>query len=145
MQSIPFLCATYYFQKYKYTLSVGKPCYFRLKSTTSRSLLWTKHKMEDSLFAAGLSLLSLLSGEPDPTTFTWGRSCSPWETYKFNFLFTNNNIPTGAGEMAQWLRASIFLPEVLCSFPSNAIWLTAICNGIWCPLLMCLKTATVYS
>jgi hypothetical protein len=37
------------------------------------------------------------------------------------------------------------LPQVLSSFPATTWWLTNICNGIWCPLLVCLKTATVYS
>jgi hypothetical protein len=30
-------------------------------------------------------------------------------------------------------------------FPATTWWLTTICNGIRCPLLVCLKTATVYS
>ena len=52
----------------------------------------------------------------------------------------------GAGEMAQWLRALTALPEVLSSIPSNSVqFCTTICNGIWCPLLVCLKRATVYS
>jgi hypothetical protein len=29
-------------------------------------------------------------------------------------------------------------------FPATTWWLTTICNGIWCPLLVCLKTATVH-
>jgi len=29
-------------------------------------------------------------------------------------------------------------------FPATTWWLTTICSEIWCPLLMCLKTATVY-
>jgi hypothetical protein len=28
--------------------------------------------------------------------------------------------------------------------PATTWWLTTICNEIWCPLLVCLKTATVY-
>jgi hypothetical protein len=34
----------------------------------------------------------------------------------------------GAGEMAQWLRASTALPKVPSSDPSNHMWLTTICN-----------------
>jgi hypothetical protein len=45
--------------------------------------------------------------------------------------------------MAQQLRALTALLEGLNSIPSW--WLTTICNGIGCPLLVCLKTATVYS
>jgi hypothetical protein len=47
----------------------------------------------------------------------------------------------GAGEMVQQLRALTALPEI------SAItwWLTTICHGILCPLLVCLKTTTVYS
>jgi hypothetical protein len=48
----------------------------------------------------------------------------------------------GAEEMAQRVRALIAIPEVL-SLISR--WLTTIYNGICCPLLVCLKTATVYS
>jgi hypothetical protein len=55
-----------------------------------------------------------------------------------------NHIEGGAGGMAQWLRALADLPEVLSSNPSNYM-LTTICNGIQCLLLVCLKTATVYS
>jgi hypothetical protein len=33
-----------------------------------------------------------------------------------------------AGDMDQWLRALIALPEVL--FPATTWWLTMICNGI---------------
>jgi hypothetical protein len=43
-----------------------------------------------------------------------------------------------AREMAQWLRALTAL-----QFPATTWWLTTICNGIQCPLLVCLKTATV--
>jgi hypothetical protein len=50
----------------------------------------------------------------------------------------------GAGEMAQWLRTLTALPEVLSSIPSNHL-VSHIHNGIRCPLLMSLKTATVYS
>jgi hypothetical protein len=51
----------------------------------------------------------------------------------------------GAGEMAQQLRALTALPEALISIPSGTWWLTTICNEIQCPLLVCLKTVTVYS
>jgi hypothetical protein len=30
-------------------------------------------------------------------------------------------------------------------FPATTWWLTTTCNGIQCPLLVCLKTATMYS
>ena len=51
----------------------------------------------------------------------------------------------GAGDMAQWLRALTVFPEVP-EFNSQATtwWLTTICNRIRCPLLVCLKTVTVY-
>jgi hypothetical protein len=41
--------------------------------------------------------------------------------------------------MAQWLSALTALPEVLSSIPSNHM---VAHNGVLCPLLMCLKTAT---
>jgi hypothetical protein len=51
-----------------------------------------------------------------------------------------------AAEMAQWLIAVIFLPKVSwVQFPTTIWWLRTTCNGIWCPLLVCLKTAIVYS
>ena len=34
--------------------------------------------------------------------------------------------------------------DVLSSNPTTTWWLTTIRDGIWCPLLVCLKTATVY-
>ena len=49
----------------------------------------------------------------------------------------------GAGEMAQWLGALTTLLEVWSS--GSKWWLTTICNEIRWPLLLCLKTATVYS
>jgi hypothetical protein len=30
-------------------------------------------------------------------------------------------------------------------FPATTWWLTTICNVLWCPLLVCLKTLTMYS
>ena len=45
----------------------------------------------------------------------------------------------GAGEMAQRLRALTDLPEVLSSNPSNHM----VAHNR-CPLLVCLKTATVH-
>jgi len=42
-------------------------------------------------------------------------------------------------------RALTALPEAPSSNPSNHTWLMAICNRIQCHLLLCLKTATVYS
>jgi hypothetical protein len=47
--------------------------------------------------------------------------------------------------MVQWLRALTALPEVLSSSPSNHMVTLNICIGIWCPLMVCLKRATVYS
>jgi hypothetical protein len=46
--------------------------------------------------------------------------------------------------MTQRLRTLTALPQVLSSV-LNQWWLTTICNGIQCPLLVSLKTATVYS
>jgi hypothetical protein len=74
-----------------------------------------------------------------PLTISWehwigsGWSWSSWPV--FNLRALASNVAQGFGEMAQWLRA----------IPSNTWWLTNICNGIWCPLLGCLKTATMYS
>jgi hypothetical protein len=48
-------------------------------------------------------------------------------------------------EMAQKLRALTALPEVLSSIPSSHMVTHNHYNGIQCPLLVCLKTATVYS
>jgi hypothetical protein len=48
----------------------------------------------------------------------------------------------GAGELALRLSTLTALPEFLSSIPSNHRWLLTICNGIQCPLLVCLKTAT---
>jgi hypothetical protein len=45
--------------------------------------------------------------------------------------------------MAQQFRALTALPEVLSS--ATTWWLTTICNGIPCPVLVRLKTVTVYS
>jgi hypothetical protein len=56
------------------------------------------------------------------------------------------NHSCGAGEMVQRLRAQTALPEVLRSwvqFPATTSWFTAIYNGIRCPLVVCLKTATL--
>jgi hypothetical protein len=62
-----------------------------------------------------------------------------------NLFLVVNIVLSRTGEMAQQLRALTALPEVLSSIPSITWWLTTTCNGIWCPLLVCLKTATVYS
>jgi hypothetical protein len=47
--------------------------------------------------------------------------------------------------MAQCFWALTPLPEVLSSIPTTTWWPTAFFNRTLCPLLMCLKTATVYS
>jgi hypothetical protein len=47
--------------------------------------------------------------------------------------------------MAQQLRALAALSEVLSSIPSNHMVAHNHLKGIQCPLLLCLKTATVYS
>ena len=46
--------------------------------------------------------------------------------------------------MAQWLRTLNGLLKVLSSNPTTTWWLTTTRNEIWCPLLVCSKTATVY-
>jgi hypothetical protein len=51
----------------------------------------------------------------------------------------------GTGEMAQWLRALVLFQRSRVQLPSTTWWLITIYNGIRCPLLMCVKTATVYS
>jgi hypothetical protein len=51
----------------------------------------------------------------------------------------------GAGELAQRLRALTVLQEVLSFILSNHMVAHNICNGIQCPLLVCLKIVTVYS
>ena len=50
-----------------------------------------------------------------------------------------------AGVVIWWLKALTALPEVLSSVPATTGWLTTIYSGIQCPLLVCLKTLTVYS
>ena len=45
-----------------------------------------------------------------------------------------------AGEMTQWLRALTALPKALSSNPSNHM----VTHNHLTPLLVCLKTATVY-
>jgi len=47
--------------------------------------------------------------------------------------------------MAQRLRALDALSDFLSSILINHGWLTTIGNVVCCPLLVCLKTATVYS
>ena len=56
-----------------------------------------------------------------------------------------NKIKSGAGEMAQRLRALIALPEVPVQFLATTWWVTTIYNVTWCRLLVCQKTATVCS
>jgi hypothetical protein len=48
------------------------------------------------------------------------------------------------GGMAQRLRALTALQRSWIQIPATTWWLTTICNEIWCPLLGCLKTATVH-
>jgi hypothetical protein len=55
----------------------------------------------------------------------------------------NKSETLGAGEMAQRLRALTDFPKVLSSIPSNHM-VAHNHNEIWCPLLVCLKSATVY-
>jgi hypothetical protein len=74
----------------------------------------------------------------------------PTYTWKLNNSILNDHlvkeeIKKGGVEMAQQLRAPTVLSEVLSSIPPTMWWLTTICNGIRCPLLVCLKTVTVYS
>jgi hypothetical protein len=58
----------------------------------------------------------------------------------------NTRKMAAGGGMAQQLRALTALPKVMSSIPSNhMVALGNHLNGIGCPLLMCLKTATVYS
>jgi hypothetical protein len=71
-----------------------------------------------------------------------GRGISILEWFK-----KKKKVGGGVGEKAQQLRASTALLKVVSSNPSNFIstwWLTTICNKIGYPLLVCLKTATVY-
>ena len=74
-------------------------------------------------------------------------------------LFWKTKQKGGAGQTSWYVRllfrdrkfrgwrdgsvVKIALPEV--QFPVTTWWLTTIWNGIRCPLLVCLKTATVYS
>ena len=48
-----------------------------------------------------------------------------------------------AGEMTQQVR--LLFQRSWVQFPATTWWFTTISNGIRCPLLVCLKTATVYS
>jgi hypothetical protein len=49
-----------------------------------------------------------------------------------------------AGEMAQQVRAHwLLFWRSWVQIPATTLGLTTICNEIWCPLLVCLKTATV--
>jgi hypothetical protein len=56
----------------------------------------------------------------------------------------NNKKKFGAGEMAQRVRAPTALLRSWVQIPATTWWLTTICNEIWRPLLVCLKSATVY-
>jgi hypothetical protein len=57
-------------------------------------------------------------------------------TVKFKYLKDG----LGAGEMAQRFRALTVHLRVLSSIPSNYM----VCNGMQCPLLVCLKRTRVY-
>jgi hypothetical protein len=50
--------------------------------------------------------------------------------------------------LERWLRGLehwLLFQRSWVQFPATTWWLTTICNEIWCPLLVCLKKATVYS
>jgi hypothetical protein len=42
------------------------------------------------------------------------------------------------------VKSKMFFQKSWVQIPVTTWWLTAICNEIWCPLLVCLKIATVY-
>jgi len=62
----------------------------------------------------------------------------------FRTLIFNTYTQTGAGEMAQWLEHCLLFQRSWVQFPANMWWLATIYNEIWCPFLVCLRTATVY-
>ena len=66
--------------------------------------------------------------------------------YRQNYSKTNQM--KNQNGLERWLRGSehwLLFQRSWVQFPATTWWLTAICNEIWCPLLVCLKTVTVYS
>ena len=58
------------------------------------------------------------------------------------------NKQTNKQELERWLSGEepwLLFQRTWVQFPATTWWLTTICNGVWCPFLVCLKTATVYS
>jgi hypothetical protein len=56
----------------------------------------------------------------------------------------NKKMTIGAGEMTQGRSTWLFFRRSRVQIPATTWWLTTIRNEIWHPLLVCLKTATVY-
>ena len=65
-----------------------------------------------------------------------------WHFYPVSYFESPQKSCVWTGEMAQQVRALTALPKVLNS--ATTWWLTATRNEIWCPLLVCVKSATGY-
>ena len=75
------------------------------------------------------------------------RTAQGWKQRAESFYILNFSLfqrICWAGGMAQRVTALTALLKVLSSNPTPTWWLTTTCNKIWRPLLVCLKTATVY-
>ena len=71
--------------------------------------------------------------------FSVYRWLSSRDLYNISLMIKNKVL--WAGETTTQLGALTALPEVLSSIPRYLIYLTTTWNGIWCPFLVCLKTA----
>jgi hypothetical protein len=60
-------------------------------------------------------------------------------------LYQALTVQQGAVEMAQCSEHWLLFQRSWVQLPATTWWLTAICDGIWCLLLVCLQTATMYS
>ena len=63
---------------------------------------------------------------------------------KIHLKFYDRNV----FRLERWLRSWkhwLLFQKSWVQFPATTLWLTPNHNGIWCPLLVCLNTVTVYS
>jgi len=90
-------------------------------------------------------VLSITQVNPALMWGNMGHEGSSEPFWKLDLVSTDKKLIFQAGELTQRLRALTALPEVLSSKTSNHMVAHNHLNGIQCPLLVCLKTTTVYS
>jgi hypothetical protein len=113
----------------------GRDCYSNTQ-ICRRSMSWIAYSNSTHYFYT-------LCLKSDRIKLRWEGE-TPWNWFHFSnlgYYHGLRNLIKGWRDGSTVKSTRLLFLRSRVQFPATTWWLTTICNGIWCPLLVCLRTA----